>query len=159
MPWSKYFECWVLSQLFTLLFQNYQEPFSSSSHSAISAVSSAYPRLLTFLLAILIPACASSSLEFHMIYSAYKLNKQGDNVQPWRTPSPIWNQSVVPYPVNCCFLTCIQISQEVSKVFWYFHLLKNFPQFVVIYTNKMLCTPGLRRKEQWPQKRMTLTYL
>ena len=32
--------------------------------------------------------------------SAYKLNKQGDNIQPWRTPFPIWNQSVVPCPVQ-----------------------------------------------------------
>ena len=37
---------------------------------------------------------------------------------------------------NCCFLTCIQISQETGKVVWYSHLLKNFPQFVVIYTEK-----------------------
>ena len=37
---------------------------------------------------------------------------------------------------NCCFLTCIQISQEAGKVVWYSHLLKNFPQFVVIYTVK-----------------------
>ena len=35
---------------------------------------------------------------------------------------------------NCCFLTCIQISQEASQVVWYSHLLKNFPQFVVIDT-------------------------
>ena len=35
------------------------------------------------------------------MYSAYKLNKQGDNIQPWRTPFPIWNQSVVP----CLVLT------------------------------------------------------
>ena len=35
---------------------------------------------------------------------------------------------------NCCFLTCIQISQEVGKVVWYSHLFKNFPQFVVIHT-------------------------
>ena len=33
------------------------------------------------------------------MYSAYKLNKQGDSIQPWRTPFPIWNQSVVPCPV------------------------------------------------------------
>ena len=33
------------------------------------------------------------------MYSAYKLNQQGDNIQPWRTPFPIWNQSVVPCPV------------------------------------------------------------
>ena len=35
---------------------------------------------------------------------------------------------------NCCFWVCIQISQEVDKVVWYSHLLKNFPQFVVIHT-------------------------
>ena len=35
---------------------------------------------------------------------------------------------------NCCFLTCIQISQEAGQVLWYSHLFKNFPQFVVIHT-------------------------
>ena len=54
--------------------------FSSSLLSAIRVVSSVYLRLLIFLLAILIPACASSSLTFHMMYSAYKLNWQGDNI-------------------------------------------------------------------------------
>ncbi|CAI9157414.1 unnamed protein product [Rangifer tarandus platyrhynchus] len=56
--------------------------FSSSSLSAIRMVSSVYLRLLIFLPAILIPACASSSLAFHMMYSAYKLKRQGDNIQP-----------------------------------------------------------------------------
>ena len=37
---------------------------------------------------------------------------------------------------NCCFLTCIQISQEAGQVVWYSHLLKHFPQFVVIHTVK-----------------------
>ena len=50
--------------------------------SAIRVVSSAYQRLLIFLLAILIAACASSSPAFLMMYSAYKLNKQSDNIQP-----------------------------------------------------------------------------
>ena len=54
-----------------------------------------YLRLLIFLLAILIPACASSSLAFHMMYSEYKLNKQGDSIQPSCTPFPIWNQNIV----------------------------------------------------------------
>ena len=49
--------------------------FSSSSLSAIRVVSSAHLRLLIFLPAILIPACASSSPVFLMMYSAYKLNK------------------------------------------------------------------------------------
>ena len=35
-----------------------------------------------------------------------------------------------------CFLTCIQISQDSGQVVWYFHLFKNFPQFVVIHTVK-----------------------
>ena len=37
---------------------------------------------------------------------------------------------------NCCFLTCIQISQEAGQMVWYSHLFKNFPQFVVIHTVK-----------------------
>ena len=37
---------------------------------------------------------------------------------------------------NCCFLTCIQISQEADKVVWYSHLFNNFPQFVVIHIVK-----------------------
>ena len=49
--------------------------FNSSSLSAIRVVLSAYLRLLLFLREIVIPACASSSLAFRMMYSAYKLNK------------------------------------------------------------------------------------
>ena len=37
---------------------------------------------------------------------------------------------------NCCFLTCLQISQEAGQVLWYSHLFQNFPQFVVIHTVK-----------------------
>jgi len=37
---------------------------------------------------------------------------------------------------NCCFLTCIQVSQEAGKVVWYSHLFQNFPQFAVIHTVK-----------------------
>ena len=73
--------------------------FSFSLFSVIRVVSSVYLRLLIFLPATLIPTCASSSPAFHVMYSAYKLNKQGDNIQPWHTPFPIWNQSVVPCPV------------------------------------------------------------
>ena len=67
--------------------------FSSSLLSIIRVVSSAFLRLLIFLLAILIPACDSSSLAFLKTYSAYKLNKRGDNIQPWLTPFPILNHS------------------------------------------------------------------
>ena len=37
---------------------------------------------------------------------------------------------------NCCFLTCMQISQEADQVVWYAHLFQNFPQFIVIHTVK-----------------------
>ena len=70
------------------------------------------------------------------MYSAYKLNKQGDNTAlTYSFPNF--------EPVHCsisdsnyCFLTCIQVSQEVGWVVWCTHLLKNFPQFVVIHTVK-----------------------
>src|SRR5574337_1237381 len=37
---------------------------------------------------------------------------------------------------NCCFLTCMQISQEADQVVWYSHLFQNFPHFIVIHTVK-----------------------
>ena len=55
---------------------------NSSPPFAIRVVSSTYMRLLIFLPAGLIPVCDSSTPAFHMMYSAYKLNKQGDNIQP-----------------------------------------------------------------------------
>ena len=96
MPWSSFFECWVLSQLFhsPLSLSSRSSLVSSSLLSAIMAVSSAYLKLFIFLLSMLIPGCASSSLAFQMMYSVYKLNKQGDNKKRWQTPIPIWNQSV-----------------------------------------------------------------
>ena len=68
--------------------------FSFSVSAIRVCIISAYLRLLIFLPPMLIPACASSSPVFHMMYSAYKLNKQGNNIQPWCTPFLIWNQSV-----------------------------------------------------------------
>ena len=61
---------------------SFQPAFSFSSFTILSAVrvvSSAYLRLI-FLPAILIPACDSSSLAFHVMYSAQKFNQQGDNL-------------------------------------------------------------------------------
>ena len=106
-PWSDGTGChdlsfWMLSFKPTFSLSSFtfiKRLFSSSLLSAIRVVSSAYLRLLIFLLTKLITACSSSSPVFLMMYSAYKLNKQGDNIQPWCTPFPIWNQSVVPCPV------------------------------------------------------------
>ena len=100
LPWSDgldamilVFECWVLSQFFhSPLSLSSRGSLVSSSLSAVKVVTSAYLRLLIFLPAILIPA-------WHFTWCTYKLNKQGDNIQPWCTPFPIQNQSVVPCPV------------------------------------------------------------
>ena len=106
LPWvmgpdAMIFVFWMLSfkPTFSLSSFTFIKRLFSSSLSDIRVVSSAYLRLLIFLPAILIPACASSSPAFLMMYSAYKLNKQDDNIQPQRTPFLIWNQSVVPCPV------------------------------------------------------------
>ena len=74
---------WMLSFKPTFSFSSFSfimRLFSSSSLSAIRVVSSGYLRLLIFLPAILIPVCASSSLAFWVMYSACKLNKQGDSL-------------------------------------------------------------------------------
>ena len=89
---------------------------------------SAFLRLLIFLPVILIPAFDSSSLAFCMMFSAYKLNKQGDNIHPWSILSQFRTMS----SSNCCFSSYIQVSQETGNVVWYSHLIKNIPQFVVI---------------------------
>ena len=39
---------------------------------------------------------------------------------------------------NCCFLNCIQISQEAGEGVWHYHFLKNFPQFVEIHTKALV---------------------
>ena len=107
--------------------------FISSSLSAIRVVSSEYLRLLIFLPAILSPACASSSPAFLRMYAAYKLNKHGDNIQPWCTPFHICNQSVVP----CSVLTVASYRFLKRQVQW-----SGIPisfiifQFVLIHTVK-----------------------
>ena len=89
--------------------------FSSSSLSAIRMVTSAYVRLLIFLLPILISACNSSSLSFLMICSVSNLNKQGDNKQPCCTCFSILNQSIAPYRILTVAsrLTCRFLRRQV----------------------------------------------
>ena len=133
LSWSDGTRCHELSFLNSLSsFTFIKRLFNYSSLSAIRVVLSAYLRLLIFLLAILITAWASSSPVFLMMYFAYKLNKQGDNIQPWHTPFPFWNQSIV----SCLVLTvaswpayrflkrqvrcsCIPISFRISLRLWW----------------------------------------
>ena len=100
-PDAMIFVFWMLSfkPAFSPSSYTFIKRLFSSSLYAIRVVSSVYLRLLIFLPAILIPVCASSSPAFLMIYSAYKLNKQGDNIHPWCIPFLLWNQSVVSHPV------------------------------------------------------------
>ena len=100
-------------------------------------VSTVYLRLFIYLPAILSPACASCRLAVCKMYSAYKLNKQGDNTQPCSTLFPILNQSVVPCPVLTVtswlayrFLRW-QVRWSGIPIFW-----KNFTQFVMMHTVK-----------------------
>ena len=100
MPWSQFSECWVLSHFSILLFHFHQEAlyfFFIFCHKGavicISEVISISPITLDSGLCFIQPV-------FHMINSV-KLNKQGDNIQPWHTLFLIWNLSVVP----CLVLT------------------------------------------------------
>ena len=70
------------------------------------------------------------------MYPANKLHKQGDNIQPWRIPFPIWNQSVIPCPV-LTVASWSEYSFLMRQVRWSgIPISKNFPQFVVIHTIK-----------------------
>ena len=111
--------------------------FSSSSLCAIRVVSSAYLRLLIFVLAIFILAHDSSSPAFRMMYSAYNLNKQVDDTAlTYSLPNLEPISCLVPGS-NYCFWICIQVSQETGKVVWYSCPFQNFPQFVVIHTKAL----------------------
>ena len=120
LPWIDGTGChdlsfWMLSfkPAFSVFFFTFiKKLFSSSSLSASRVISFAYLRLLLFVPAILTPACHSSSLTFLLMYSAYTLNKQDDNIQ-LRTSFPNLNQWVSMTDSNCCFSTYIQVSQEI----------------------------------------------
>ena len=110
--------------------------YSSSLHSATRVVSSACLRFLVLLLAILIPACASSRLAFHMMHSAYNLNQQGDNMQSWHIAFSILNQSVAP-----CLILAVASWPAYRflrrQVRWSgISISVRIFQFVVIYTVK-----------------------
>ena len=123
----------VTVRCFTLLFHFHQKALLFFP-SAISIVSSVYLRL--FLPVILISPCASPTPALLMMYSAYKLNKQGQYTA--LTYSFPYLEAVCSmFNAKFCFLTCIQISQVVGQVVWYFHLLKDFPRSVVSHMVKV----------------------
>ena len=139
-PNAMIFIFWMLSfnPAFSLSsFTFIKKLYSFCLFSAIRVVSSAYLRLLIFLLTILIPACASSSPAFLMMYSEYKLNKQGNSIQPWHTPFPILNQSIIPCPVLIvAYRPAYRFLRRQVRWSGIPISLKNFSQFIVIHTVK-----------------------
>jgi len=108
-PDAMIFVFWMLSFKPTFSLSSFiKRLFSSSWLSAIRVVSPAYLRSFIFLPAIF------------LMYSFSYLEPVCFSMSS----------------SNCCFLTCIQVSQEAGQVVWYSHLFQNFPQFVVIHTVK-----------------------
>ena len=121
---------------FSLLFFTFIKGlFSCSSLSAIKVDSYAYLRYL-FLPVIYIPACYSSSPPFCMMYSAQKLNKQGDIIQPFFFFPSFKPVCCSMSGSNHCFFIYTQFSQQTCKVVQYSYILKNSPQLLVIHIVK-----------------------
>ena len=113
--------------------------FSSSLLSAIRVVLFAYLRLLIVLPAIMIPTCASSSPAFLTWCTVYISYIRRVTVYKFDISlSQFWTVHCSMSGSNCCFLTSIQVSQEVGKMAWYFHLFKNLLPFVVSTWAKVL---------------------
>ena len=100
-PDAMIFIFWMLSYkpTFSLSSLNFIKRLFSYSLFTIRVVPPAYLRLLLYPLVVFTPACDSYNLTFCMMYSEYKLNKQGDNIQPYHTPFPVLKQSIVSCPV------------------------------------------------------------
>ena len=99
MPWSSFSECWALSQLFhsplSLLSRGFLVPLHFWHKDGIICMSEVID---------ISPGNLDSSLCFFQSSVSHdvlciEVKKQGDNIQPWYTPFPIWNQSVIPCPV------------------------------------------------------------
>ena len=131
MPWSSFILMLSFKPNFSLWsFTFIKRLFSSSLLSAISA----WHSVICISEVTDISPCNLDS-SFHMMSSAFKLNKHGDNIQSHSFPNfePIHCSMS---SSNCWFLTCIQVSWKACKVVWYSHLFKNFPQFFVIHAVK-----------------------
>ena len=66
------------------------------------------------------------------MYSAYKLNKQGDNVKPDVLLSHFGTSLFSMSSSNCCFLTYIQTSQGAGQVVLYSHVNDTVKSFGIV---------------------------
>ena len=129
-------ECSPLSQLFHSSFTFIKRLFSSSSLSAITVVSSHiwlywYFSWKSWFQLVLLPAQRFSWCTLHINYIS-RVTIYSLNVLFFL----LGTRLLFHVSSNCCFLTCIQISQEAGQVVWYSHLLKTFPLFSVIHIVK-----------------------
>ena len=110
--------------------------FSCSLLSAKRLASSAHLEVIDIYPSNLDSSLCSSSPAFRMMYSAYKLKKHGDNIQPWCTPFPIWNLFVIPCLVLIvAFWPAYRFLRR--QVMWSgIPIFSRIFQFVVIYTVK-----------------------
>ena len=142
LPWNDGTGCHDLSSsmlsfkpAFSRSSFTFKRPFSSSLLCSIWVISSAYLKLLIFFLEILIPACDSSSPAFHMMYSAYKLNKQGDNIQPWLYIQPWQYTAIAPFLIWNQFIVSCRVLTVAS---WYaFRFLKRHIRWSLIPSLRM----------------------
>ena len=150
MPWCSFSECWALSQLF-------HYPLSLSSRgSSLSAIRVYHLHIWgywyfsqqSWFQLMLNPAQRFSWCTLHRTALTYSFSY----LEPFCCSMS---------SSNCCFLTCIQVSQEAGQVVWYSRLFQNFPQFIVIHTVKVFTlTQTLfwvaKRKSRATQLSMTM---
>ena len=95
--------------------------------------------------AILIPTCALSSPAFLMMYSAYNLNKQGNNIQPWCTPFPV---------LNCCSMSSLTIASSPAYRFFRRQVRwSGIPISWRIFYNLLWSTQSRLWHSQWSRSR------
>ena len=133
LPWSGGLDAMILvfwmlrfKPTFSLSSFTFIRRLFSSSLFVLKVVSPVYLRLLIFLLEILIPASASSSPEFRMMYSAYKLINRVTVYSLDVLLSQFGTSLSFHVCCYCCFLTCIENFQEVGQVVWYSYFLRIF---------------------------------
>ena len=132
---------WILNfkPTFSLSSFTFIKRLFSSSLPAIRVVSSAYLRLLIFLLASWFQLVLHPAWHFTWCTSVYKLNKQGDNTALMYSFPNLEPVRCSVSSSNCCFLTSIQISQEVSQILLFlslelsvWHFFCNFSQSIAL---------------------------
>ena len=135
MPWSSCFECWALSQLFhSYLWPSSRGSFCHKGHvTCISEVIDISPANLDSSLYSIQPSISHYvlcmlSLKANWKYTA--LTYSFPNLEPVCCSMS---------SSNCCFLTCIHISQEAGQEVWYSHLLKSFPVYWDPHSQRLWC--------------------